>query len=464
MFNNKDRATANKSVEISEFKYKWNYRFFKQREKGNIKRSNYIGFFFLNFGISVIRIYLVLYLPVYLLNTLNVDRSQLAFIQVFVYLVMFSGPILGYLFDRYSKNKKLIIISSSILFLASFLLSALSGRNLGVFGLFLALNLLSQEIVRVGISKMIIDLSFNETVKDNNLVAINISSNIGSFIPSVVFLFTVTDIFNANQWNGFFFIGFLSSLPIILSTVFLRETTNKPEKNSEQCEKDVISLGGRNTLNLILLFLSFFLIWSDNLYKFPFMSWILTRFGEEGFNIYSLLYVVLILLNIGGCIMGQRISNKMNNRINKIMVKKRYKLDVKDDNQDEVLYAFKLSNRKKIIVITVGLYAVLTFLMAISDFLFFMIIQGIMSVIAGVMMLNYASLMITISNNGKYKTLTYQCFKIAYALSCVIFIPIGTYLSAFVPIETLILIAGMLSTLALAPLILLKVKPKKKLF
>ena len=462
MFNNKDRAAAKKSVEISEFKYKWNFRFFKQREKENIKRSNYIGFFFLYFAISVIRIYLVVYLPVYLLNILNVDRSQLAFIQVFVYLVMFSGPILGYLFDRYSKNKKLIIISSSILFLASFLLSALSGRNLGVFGLFLALNLLSQEIVRVGISKMIIDLSFNETVKDNNLVAINISSNIGSFIPSVVFLFTVNDIFNVNQWNGFFFIGFLSSLPIILSTVFLRETAS--EKNSEQCEKDTISLGGNNTLNLILLFLSFFLIWSDNLYRFPFMSWILTRFGEEGFNIYSLFYIVLILLNIGGCIMGQRISNKMNNRINKIMVKKRYKLDVKDDNQDEVLYAFKLSNRKKIIVITVGLYAVLTFLMAISDFLFFMIIQGIMNVIIGVMMLNYASLMITISNNGKYKTLTYQCFKIAYAFSCVIFIPLGTYLSAFVPIESLILIAGMLSTLALAPLMLLKVKPKKKLF
>ena len=458
MFNNKDRATANKSVEISEFKYKWNYRFFKQREKGNIKRSNYIGFFFLYFAISVIRIYLVVYLPVYLLNILNVDRSQLAFIQVFVYLVMFSGPILGYLFDRYSKNKKLIIISSSILFLASFLLTVFSGRNLGVFGLFFALNLLSQEIVRVGISKMIIDLSFNETVKDNNLVAINISSNIGSFIPSVVFLFTVNDIFNVNQWNSFFFIGFLSSLPIILSTVFLRETANKPEKNSEQCEKDVISLGGNYTLNLILLFLSFLLIWSDNLYRFPFMSWILTRFGEEGFNIYSLLYVVLILLNIGGCIMGQRISNKMNNRINKIMVKKRYKLDVKDDSQDEVLYAFKLSNRKKIIAITVGLYAVLTFLMAISDFLFFMIIQGIMQVIAGVMMLNYTSLMMTISNNGKYKTFKYQCLKIAIVLSYVILIPLGTFFSAFIQIETLFITAGFLALLSLIPLMLMRVK------
>ncbi len=464
MLNNKNRATAKESLKISELKYKWNIGPFKKSKKESVRRLNYFGFFLLYFAISVIRIYLVVYLPVFLLNVLNVNRSELAFIQIFIYLVMFSGPILGYLFDRYSKNKKLIIISSSILFLASFLFSVFGGRNLGVFGLFLAINLLSQEIVKVGISKMIIDLSINEGLKDSSLTAINISSNIGSFIPSVVFLFTVNDIFNVNQWNGFFFIGFLSSLPIILSTVLLRETAKKPEKKLEQCERDIISLGGNNNLNLFLLFLSYLLIWSDKLYQFPFSSWILTRFGEQGFKIYSLLYIVLILLNIGGWIIGQRISNKENNRINNIVAENRYKLDIKNDNQNEVLYALKLSNRKKIIAITVGLYVVLTFLMAISDFLFLMIIQGIIQVIAGVMMLNYTSLMITISNNGKYKTFLFQCLKLAYAFSCVIFIPLGTYFSDFIPIETLILIAGVLSTLALAPLILLKVKPKKMSF
>ncbi|MHA1242704.1 MAG: hypothetical protein ACTSQU_18255, partial [Promethearchaeota archaeon] len=158
---------------------------------------------------------MVIYVPVYLLNILNVDTSQLAFIQVFVYLVMFSGPVLGYIFDRYSKNKKLILISSSILFLVSFLLSVFGGRNLGVFGIFLAFNLLSQEVIKVKVSQLIINLSKNEGLKDSSLTSINISSNIGSFIPSIVFLVTVKDIFNINQWNGFFFIGFLFSLPII---------------------------------------------------------------------------------------------------------------------------------------------------------------------------------------------------------------------------------------------------------
>ena len=458
MFIKKNRTTANKSIVSSEFKFKGIFKHSKISKKRSVKRFNYFGFFLLYFAISVIRIYLVIYLPVFLLNILFIDRSQIAFIKVYVYLVMFLGPILGYVFDRYSKNKKLILISSSILFLASFLLSVFGGSNLGMFGLFLAINLLSQEIVKVGVSKMIIDHSSSEGVKDGNLAAINISSNVGSFIPSVVFLFTVSDIFNVNQWNGFFFIGFLSSLPIILSTILLRETANKPEKNLEQHEKNTRSLGGHNTLNLILLFLSYLLIWSDKLYQFPFSSWIFTKFGEEGFNIYSLLYIVLILLNTGGWIIGQRISNKENNRINKIIADNHNELDMESDNHDEILYVFKLSNRKRIIAITVGLYSILTFLMAFSDFLFLMIIQGIIQVIAGVMMLNYTSLMMTISNNMKHKTFTFQCLKIAYAFSCVIFIPLGTYLSAFIQIEILFITVGFLAMFSLIPLKLMRIK------
>ena len=458
MLKHKNTTAATKSIGKSEFKDKWIFRLLKKSEKRSDRKSNYIGFFFLYFAISVIRIYLVIYLPVFLLNILFVDRSQLAFIQVFVYLVMFSGPILGYLFDRYSKNKKLILVSSSILFLASFLLSVFWGRSLSLFGLFLALNLLSQEILKVGISKLIIDHSSSEGVKDGNLAAINISSNFGSFIPSLVFLFTVSDIFNVNQWNGFFFIGFLSSLPIILSPILLRETANRPEKILDQHKNSIISVGENNFLNLILLFLSYLLIWSDKLYQFPFSSWILTRFGEEGFSIYSLLYIVLILLNIGGWIIGQRISNRENNKINQIIAENHNELELKSDNQDELLYTSKLSNRKRIISITVGLYAVLTFLMAFCDFLFLMIIQGVIQVIAGVMMLNYTSLMMTISNNGKYKTFTFQCLKMSYALSCVIFIPLGTYLSAFIQIEMLFITVGFLAMLSLIPLTLMKVK------
>ncbi len=418
------------------------------KEIARIKKRNYISFFIIYFTLSIIQIYLAVYLPLYLLNIRLVVRSELAFIQVLAFSVLFLDPFLGFSFDKYVKNKKIIISFSILLFLISFFVSILfvSIYNyLPIFGIFLALNLLSQGIIKVGISKMIIDLSANEIIKDNNLVTINISSNIGSFIPSIVFLFVLSDLFDLNHWNMFFLIGVLSSLPMLLSIIFLKDFGNSFQKKKE-LQNEVMNspkvLPKVSPFNFILLFLSYLLIWSDKLYQFPFSSWILTKFGQQSFNLYSISYIVFVLLNISGWIIGQKISKKTS------------ALDS----------TFKIKKRKKIIIITVGIYILLTFVMAFSDFFLMMIVQGIIQVLAGIFMLNYISLMITIANNGKHKTFSFQCLKLAYAFSCVIFIPLGTYFSDFIPIETLILIAGMLSTLALAPLIFLKVKPKKNLF
>ena len=418
------------------------------KEIARVKKRNYISFFIIYFTLSIIQIYLAVYLPLYLLNIRLVVRSELAFIQVLAFSVLFLDPFLGFLFDKYVKNKKIIISSSILLFLISFFVAILfvSIYNfLPIFGIFLALNLLSQGIIKVGISKMIIDLSANEIIKDNNLVTINISSNIGSFIPSIVFLFVLNDLFDLNHWNMFFLIGVLSSLPMLLSIIFLKDFGNSFKKKKE-LQNEVMDSSKMmpkvSTINFILLFLSYLLIWSDKLYQFPFSSWILTKFGQQSFNLYSISYIVFVLLNISGWIIGQKISKKTST------------LDS----------TFKIKKRKKIIIITVGIYIFLTFVMAFSDFFLMMMFQAIIQILAGIFMLNYISLMMTIANNGKHKTFTFQSLKLAYAFSCVIFIPLGTYFSAFVPIETLILIAGMLSTLALAPLILLKVNPKKKSF
>jgi len=404
------------------------------------KKRNYISFFIIYFTLSITQIYLAVYLPLYLLNIRLVVRSELAFIQVLAFSVLFVDPVLGFGFDKYVKNKKIIISFSILLFLISFfVLIYFISIYLPIFGIFLALNLLSQGIIKVGISKMIIDLSANEIIKDNNLVTINISSNIGSFIPSIVFLFVLSDLFDLNHWNMFFLIGVLSSLPMLLSIIFLKDFGNSLKKKKE-LQNEVMNSPKVSPFNFILLFISYLLIWSDKLYQFPFSSWILTKFGQQSFNLYSISYIIFVLLNISGWIIGQKISKKTST------------LDS----------TFKIKKRKEIIIITVGIYIFLTFIMAFSDFFLMMIVQAIIQILAGIFMLNYVSLMMTIANNGKHKTFYFQCLKLAYAFSCVIFIPLGTYFSAFIPIETLILVAGMLSTLALAPLILLKVKPKKK--
>ena len=100
---------------------------------------------------------------------------------------------------------------------------------------------------------------------------------------------------------------------------------------------------------------------------------------------------MLILLNIGGWIIGQRISSKENKRINKRIAENRYQVEFNEYSQEEIQSILKLTNRKRIIAITVGTYIILTFIMATSDFLILMIIQGIIQVIAGIMMLNYTS-------------------------------------------------------------------------
>jgi len=441
------------------------------KEIARIKKRNYISFFIIYFTLSIIQIYLAVYLPLYLLNICLVVRSELAFIQVLAFSVLFLDPFLGFSFDKYVKNKKIIISFSILLFLISFfvLILFVSIYNyLPIFGIFFALNLLSQGIIKVGISKMIIDLSANEIVKDNNLVTINISSNIGSFIPSIVFLFVLSDLFDLNHWNMFFLIGVLSSLPMLLSIIFLKDFGNSLQKKKE-LQNEVMNspkmLPKVSPFNFILLFLSYLLIWSDKLYQFPFSSWILTKFGQQSFNLYSISYIVFVLLNISGWIIGQKISKRENRKF-KMFISEKKKTSALDSTliQEKLMFSFKIKKRKKIIIITVGIYIFLTFIMAFSDFFLMMIVLGIIQVLGGIVLLNYISLMMTFANNGKHKTFYFQCLKLAYAFSCVIFIPLGTYFSDFIPIETLILIAGMLSTLALAPLILLKVKPKKKLF
>ena len=438
------------------------------KEIARIKKRNYISFFIIYFTLSIIQIYLAVYLPLYLLNIRLVVRSELAFIQVLAFSVLFLDPFLGFSFDKYVKNKKMIISFSILFFLISFFVSIFSSNYLPIFGIFLALNLLSQGIIKVGISKMIIDLSANEIIKDNNLVAINISSNIGSFIPSIVFIFVLSDLFDLNHWNMFFLIGVLSSLPMLLSIIFLKDFGNSFQKKKE-LQNEVMNspkvLPKASPFNFFFLFLSYLLIWSDKLYQFPFSSWILTKFGQQSFNLYSISYIVFVLLNISGWIIGQKISKRENRKL-EMFISEKKKTSALDRTviQEKLIFSFKIKKRKKIIIITVGSYIFLTFVMAFSDFFVMMIVQGIIQVLAGIFMLNYISLMMTIANNRKHKTFSFQCLKLAYAFSCVIFIPLGTYISAFIPIETLIIITGILSTLALAPLILLKVKPKKKLF
>ncbi|MFX0033239.1 MAG: hypothetical protein ACFE8E_01970 [Candidatus Hodarchaeota archaeon] len=415
----------------------------KKRVKINL---SYIGLFSFYFSLSVLSVILIVYLPVYLLNLLEVNRSDLANIQIGVFSVMFLAPVLGILFDKYIRRKRILIAFFSCTFIFSFFILVFSGSILPIFGLFFAFILVSQEVIKVGVSKWVIDLSLDEQIKDTNLAVINVSANIGSLIPSIIFLITIQNLYDITQWYLFFLIGVINTFPIILLPILLKDKRmQREEKRNALTETESPKCSHRTTyIHIILLFLSYALIWSDKLFQYPFSSWIILKFGEGGFKFYSLCYFFFVLLNSLGWLIGKWISKKKNAKITKIL----------GINPDYLT----IRNKKKVIISTVSIYIFLTFLMAFSDFYLLIVSYGIIQIVAGVMILNYISLMMTITSNFKYKTFAYQVLTLAYALSCVVFIPTGTYYSSFVSTEFLITIVGFLSLLALIPLIFIKSK------
>ena len=271
-------------------------------------KYNYIGFFVVYFTLSSITVYLTIYLPVYLFSVLNVNRSDLAFIQIFSYSVLFLAPILGFIFDKYSLYKKLILNCSIFLFLFSSFATLLSGRILYIFGTFLALNLLSHETIKVGMGKILIESAPNELIKDKILIIINVSSNIGGFIPSIVFMLIISNIFNLDLWTNFFLFGGILILPILLAIFCIDHNINPPLKIKKPKIKE--NHKKKNYYQIVFLTLSFIMIWSDKLYQYPFTPWILSKFGQNGLKILTSCYGLFLILNTLGYIIGQKVSKK----------------------------------------------------------------------------------------------------------------------------------------------------------
>ncbi|MFX1528965.1 MAG: MFS transporter [Promethearchaeota archaeon] len=418
----------------------------KQDKRFKSLNLNYIGFFSFYFSISVIRIILSIYLPAYLLNILNINRSNLAFVQIFTYSVMLLAPVLGYLYDKFSRSRKVLMFSFSITLIVSFFLLIFTFNSLFIFGLIFALNLLSQQIVTVGVSKYVVLLSHNETIKDSNLTVVNISANIGSLVPSIIFLFTVQNLYNTSNWNNFFLIGVICALPIIFLTVFLKnecsENSLNPTFENPNLVLDKNSSKKSLYLQIFLIFLSYTLIWSDYLYQYPISSWIITKYGENGFNVYSISFFFFIILNCLGVLIGKWNSKRINSKL--------YNTNLK--------HALLIKHKKRIIFITITFYIGVTTLMSFANFYILLICFGIINILAGIMLLNYVSLMMTITKNFKYKTFAYQVLTLALAVSSVIFIPLGTFCSLFIPTEILFLIVCFLSFLSTIPLIFIESK------
>lgn len=392
----------------------------------DLLKSNYLSFFMVYLIISLINTCIILYIPVFMLEILNVNRIQLSFVQFLSYLTLFLGPITGLFFDKFSHKKKQLLLVSSLVLIISFSFFNLNIDNLSYFGIFLSLNFTSRLIIKAGMSKLMLEASQFRNAKKNIILISNVSASIGSIIPIIVFNLIVYDINSIDLWTSFFNVCWLMSFPIMLTFFLIKDVSlNEDFITETKIIKPLAQKKIENKrLSLVLILLANFLIWGDKLIEFPLTSYIFTKFGEDGFRNYSYLFFIFLYLNIGGWFIARRLKNEKKSII-------------------------KIS-------ISITIYASLMFFIVFSNLTTFLLIMAANQLIGGIMMSQFTERNIDVSNLGKNTALSYELIRGSSLLASLIFVPLGTLLSTFVPLEFLITIVVVMSLFSITPLYFLK--------
>ncbi len=386
----------------------------------NTFKRNYLIYFYAYFIAQVIYIYLNVYLPIYFFNVLNVNRIQLAFVQIFSYSALFLKPIFAVYLDKEQFKRKRIIILSAFGIIISFIFFILNANLLVIFGIFLGINFAFISLMDVAIDKIVIENSTSEKIKDNNILCTQLGSISGAVLPNLIFLMIITDEYSLAIWNQFFLIGIISIIPLLF-IVFLLKDVNIEKKKVEKLEENPVKI-----ISIVLMCLFIFLIYADKLYEYPLEPWALNALGMENIGLFSILMIIFIILNIIGIIFAGIFSKKY--------------------------------DRKKIIIISSIASGVLLIIAPFTNIFIFFILVGIIQILAGFLLINMISMIIDLSQK---KVLYFQVMASFKALASVIFVPMGTLLSASIATELIIAAAGALIILSAIPMYFLEEKEKE---
>jgi len=407
------------------------------------RKKNYVVFSLVYFIISIIQIYVIVYIPLFHFDVLNVNRSSLSIIQFFSYLVLFSFPAFGFFFDKYSKYKKKIIISFSFLISLSFLMFTLYNQFLLNYAIFLVLFLISQAVIRTGMSKLLLE-SPDKKSERTIIILINTCSSIGILVPSLLFKVCVKKIDSVDFWNIFFVVGWLITSPLLLIFIFMRKTSLK-EPNQESFIKTFKNqnyLKNFSTISIIFIFLAYFCLWSDKLIAYPFSSYILSRFGEEGFSLYSDYYIIFIILNITGFYLAKKVLN---------IVDSKKKTDI---TQNKGIL--------QIIVYLTLIYIFSLVLLLYSNLIILLFTYSLINLLGGLFVVLYTNIFLQISRTGKNENLRYWIMSLSSNLASITFLPLGTFLSPYTTMDVLIIMVIYLTSMSIIFINLSKfvIKPK----
>mgnify|MGYP006278341541 FL=1 len=374
----------------------------------------FIVYFYAYFVSNLITIFISVYLPVYFFNILNVDKLELAIVQVFAYSVLLLKPFIAFYFDKNHSKIKLITILSSygIIFSFAFLLFFLS--SLFLFGIFLGLGFIFSCLMDVSIDKFLLENPKQQKRLDKKVMVVQAGSIIGTIFINSVFLAVVRDIFIFSSWSLFFIILVLSTLP--LGVVIFQLKNSKISFKSSSSE-NITKIDNKR---IFLMCIFVFLAYADKLYEYPFEPWILEKFGETNFILFIQLLIILVFINLIGIIIAGFISSKF--------------------------------NKKKLLFVSSLTCGLLLLLIPFVDLIFIFIYFSIIQILASFILVNMVSLIIKYSQN---KVLYFQIMVGFAILARILFVPLGTYLSGIIPTPVIILISALLIMSSCIPIVFL---------
>ncbi len=387
----------------------------------NVKKM-YGIFFLVYFTLGVFEVYFVLYIPLFYYEILDVNRNNLAFIQFFGYLSLILTPFFAYILDAHiesERNHKTFVFLCVILLCSCFSIFLVNKNILLLYGIFLGIYFLSRMIIRTIMSKIFLTLSVeSKKIKHHMILIVNGATGVSFLIVSLVFDFIIKDVYSLLQWELFFMIGWLLTLPLLSTVLLLRNNTifkkinlknksldTKNEETNEKFQTGFLIFG-------VFLFISFFLASSDLIFLSLVSSWVFNRYNESSLRFYFAFYYVITIFSLLGYLFASRIAKKRSNIL--------------------LLFIFCC------------FYLFFLVLLPFSNFPMFLMIQCGLAFAGYIANYMFVSIAQTISVNSRYKTFVYQILVMSQSIANIVFIPIGTSLSASFSVEILISLSSIL--------------------
>jgi len=273
--------------------------------------------------------------------------------------------------------------------------------------------------IRTIMSKIFLTLSVESPkIKHHMILIVNGARGVSFLLVSLFFDFIIKDIYFLPQWEMFFMVGWMLTLPLLSIILFLRNNTIFSDQSSKNNKKDIeskiIKKKSQKKVSwfVIFLYIAFFLASSDLIFLSLVSSWVLTRFNESSLRIYFSLYYVITIFALFGYYFASKIAKRISNIV--------------------LLFIFCC------------FYLFFLVLLPFSNFQMFLVLQCGLAFVGYIANYMYVSIAQTFAVKTQYKTFVYQLLLTCQSIANIIFSPAGTSLSASISVEVLIFVSSIL--------------------